>query len=730
MLAEMLTVARIALPVASKHYFDYLVEPHQSITTGTWVRVLLGRRRLIGLVIAVPVETSLPKEKLRPISAVVNEYPRLDDDVLSLVQFIANYYHQPLGMVLSLVLPPRARKERSRQRQTAQWVRLTEYGAQQQISHRAIQQQQLFIRLQKGAMPYRTLRTELSDHVVSVLREWQRKAWIEMFDEPTENKSPKKTISLNPEQRQAADQLLNRLDSYAAHVLLGVTGSGKTEVYLALIEQIVAERGQVLWLVPEINLTPQMEARIRTRLPAVKLVVLHSRLSEKERWQRWQQAVTSEAALVLGTRLAVFTPLPRLRYIVIDEEHHSSFKQQQGVQYHARDVAIWRAKQRNIPVLMGSATPALETYWNAQRGRFHLLRMAKKHHSGTAGAALQLVSNRSKRGNRLNPQLLAAMQLRIDRSEQSLLFINRRGYAPSLFCYVCGWAARCPSCAARLVVHSNSPSLQCHHCGFDTTIVAACPECGNQDLHPLGFGTQRLEIELKENFPHAVIRRIDRDSTQRKGAFASVLNEIVDGKVDIIVGTQMLAKGHDFPKLTLVGVLGADNALYSADFRATERLFAQLLQVIGRAGRRDCPGEAIIQTDYPWHALYQSLLKQDYDHFASALLAERKAADLPPHSYIALLHAEARTRSVVDRFLQAAHHHAVKLIDEYHEIKLFSPVPAPLHRRSGLERARIMIQAAARSRLQDFLRSWRERINQDADRKVRWTIEVDPLDWQ
>ena len=534
---------------------------------------------------------------------------------------------------------------------------------------------------------------------------------------------------LNEDQRRALAAIPLAQRKFAPVLLQGVTGSGKTEVYLAAAAEVIASGGQVLILVPEINLTPQFLQRIAGALPARKAVMLHSRVSASERLRHWKAAAAGEIDVVLGTRLAVFTPLPRLALIVVDEEHDPSFKQQDGVRYHGRDVAVWRARQRGIPIVLGSATPSLETLFQAQRGRYDRLRLPRRALAPHGEPRVVFVPNRDAAAiEGMSAALLSAIELRLGRGEQALVFINRRGYAPSLLCGSCGWQAGCPRCSARLVVHRDARVLRCHHCGHAERLPVACPECGNVDLLPMGHGTQRLERALAAKFPGARIARIDRDSTRKKGAFASVRDRVHEGALDILVGTQMLAKGHDFPRLTLVGVLGADNALYSADFRATERLAALLFQVSGRAGRRDLPGEVIVQTDFPTHPLAVALARHDYDSLAEVLLAERRATMLPPFAHLALLVAEATRRDAVDAFLAAASDAGRRVaLEQAIEVEVFAPVPAALPRRAGLERAQVLAQAADRRAMQRFLPHWRRAIDSLPGRRVRFALDVDPL---
>ncbi|NDP43353.1 MAG: primosomal protein N', partial [Aromatoleum sp.] len=484
-----------------------------------------------------------------------------------------------------------------------------------------------------------------------------------------------------------------------------------------------------LMLVPEINLTPQLEQRIAAAFPGRHTATLHSRLAAGERRRHWRAAADGHADLVLGTRLAVFAPMPRLGLIVVDEEHDPSFKQQDNVRYHGRDVAVWRARRREVPIVLGSATPALETLVHAKRGRYGWLKLPQRAAAPARLPSLTFVPGRAPGAiEGISQPLMAAIATRLARGEQSLVFINRRGFAPSLLCASCGWQAGCPRCSARLVVHRDAGEMRCHHCGHGERLPRACPDCGNVDLLPLGHGTQRLERALEMQFATARIARIDRDSTQRKGAFAAMRERVHAGEIDILVGTQMLAKGHDFPRLTLVGVLGADNALYSADFRATERLGALLFQVAGRAGRAELPGEVIVQTDFPTHPLYRALAEHDYDRLADALLAERKVAGLPPYTHLVLLAAEAPKRDAVDMFLHAAHEAGVAVARAKGlPIDVFPPVPPTLSRRAGLERGQLLAQSVERGALQRFLPRWREAVEALPGRRVRWALDVDPL---
>ncbi|HEX6136337.1 MAG TPA: primosomal protein N', partial [Casimicrobiaceae bacterium] len=469
------------------------------------------------------------------------------------------------------------------------------------------------------------------------------------------------------------------------------------------------------------------ERRVVAALPHARAVTLHSRLAAGARRRNWNAAASGAAQVVLATRLGVFVPLPKLALIVVDEEHDESFKQQDGVRYHARDLAVWRARWRGVPIVLGSATPSLETWVHARANRYRTATLVERADARARAPAIRFVPVRGAAArDGISAPLWDALAARLTRNEQSLVFVNRRGFAPSLKCAACAWQSQCPRCTARLTLHRQPDRLRCHHCGHAQRLPRACPECGNVDLAPLGFGTQRLEQAIGAAFPQARIARVDRDTTRTKDAFAAVRRQVEARAVDILVGTQMLAKGHDFPRLTLVGVLGADNALYSADFRATERLAALLVQVAGRAGRADLPGEVLVQTDFPAHAVYRALAAHDYAGFADALVAERRAAQLPPASRVALLLAEAHARDDVEHFLDIAHARGCALREAHADVEIFPPVPAAMPRRRGFERGHVLVQCARNGPLQAFLPRWREALAASGGTRVRWALDVDP----
>ncbi|MDH4285359.1 MAG: primosomal protein N', partial [Gallionellaceae bacterium] len=528
-------------------------------------------------------------------------------------------------------------------------------------------------------------------------------------------------------EQQAAVDAVNQAQGYNTFLLHGITGSGKTEVYVHLLQQVLAQGGQVLLLVPEINLTPQLEYYFRSRFPDTELVSLHSGLNEGERTQNWLLAQAGRARLILGTRLAVFAPLPQLSLIIVDEEHDSSFKQQDGLRYSARDVAIFRANQRGIPIVLGSATPSLESYHNAQSGRYTLLKLSQRASEQAQLPTVRCINiSNALLPDGISPQVLTALGERLLRGEQSLVFINRRGYAPVLMCTACGWLSDCPHCAGKMVLHLKDRRLRCHHCGYQTHVPHGCPDCGNADLQPVGIGTQRIETALQAHFPEARILRVDRDSTRNTGTWKAMRKQIQDEAVDILVGTQMLAKGHDFHNLTLVCVLNPDNALYSGDFRASEKLFAQLAQVSGRAGRGDKPGEVLVQTCFPEHPLFRALREHDYDSWAATLLKEREQAGFPPFLFQVLLRAESKEEALVYEFMQQSRSRASELAMQ---VEIYGVVPASMPRRANHIRLQLLVQSDTRKNLQQFLRSWRPMLEEIPAQKLRWSLDIDPLEF-
>jgi primosomal protein N' (replication factor Y) len=521
------------------------------------------------------------------------------------------------------------------------------------------------------------------------------------------------------------DAILADLGRFAPYLLEGITGSGKTEVYMAAIAATIGRGRQALVLVPEIALTPQTTRRFRERL-GFDVAVLHSGLSERERAKAWLAAARGEARVILGTRSAIFVPLPSPGLIIVDEEHDVSYKQQDGFRYHARDLAVVRAKALGVPLLLGSATPSLESLANAEAGRYRRLRLPQR--AGVARPpSLQVMDLRNKRLEQgLAVSTLHAMQQHLARGEQVLVFRNRRGYAPVLFCHGCGWTAQCSRCDRPLTLHRGAARLRCHHCGAQAPIPASCPACASSALAPQGQGTERIEEVLRERFPDVPVLRVDRDSTRSRSGRELIFEQLdVDG-ARILVGTQMLAKGHDLPGLTLVVVAGVDEGLHSVDFRAAERLGQLIVQVAGRAGRADRAGSVILQTHQPDHPLLRDLIEGGYPALARTLMRERRAAKLPPFAHFALLRAEARSTAEADAFLSQAVAAAARASKE---VSVHGPLPAPMPRRAGFQRSQVLIEAAERGAMQAFLPGWLEVVRSLPDaRRVRWSIDVDPVE--
>jgi primosomal protein N' (replication factor Y) len=718
----------------SRH-FDYLLPDDLPVpAAGTRVRVPFGRRETIGVVLEVAGESVVPDDRLRPVKRVLDSAPLLPPRMLELLTWAAGYYHHPIGEVLHSALPVLLRRGAAPGAAAEERFVLTATG--RQIEPASLRRSPLRARVHAAlaAQPEGLTATALSavsDSWRGAIRHFLELGWVEARDEPCLKPFAAAPAAPPPALSTEQADAVAAIDAVAGqfHCLLvhGVTGSGKTEVYLRAIEDAVARGGQALVLVPEIGLTPQLVARFAGRI-AAPIAVLHSGMNDSERLCAWQAARSGEAAVVIGTRSAVFTPLPRLALIVIDEEHDASFKQQDGFRYHARDVAIKRARLEAVPVVLGSATPSLESFHNAERARYQLLTLPARAGDARPPQVRLLDLRRLKLTEGLSPPLLEALQARLARGEQSLLFLNRRGFAPVLMCHDCGWLAPCRRCDARLTVHRRSGALRCHHCGVEAPLPQVCPDCGSGNLHGIGEGTERIEERLTRLFPAARIERIDRDSTRRKGALEEKLRRVHAGEADILVGTQMLAKGHDFPELTLVGVLNADQGLYSADFRSEERLVQQLVQVTGRAGRGRKPGEVLVQTWQPDNPAFAALAHHDYGEFARFALAEREQAGYPPYAFLALLRAESTRAGAALAFLHAARALA-GAAGIPPGVVLMDPVASPMERRAGRYRAQLLVQAGERRALHTLLGAWLARLEAEPrSRQVRWSLDVDPVD--
>jgi len=719
-------IALIALNLPVVQPFDYLAGDLSAAHIGCRVRVPFGQKERIGIVVGMREASDRPLAQLKAVTALLDEQTLLPHDMLALLRFCSDYYHYPLGPTLFAALPGHLRKGKEAVVRTHLQWKLTPSGMQQGagLPVRAKAQRALFARLCEGPLAENAL--EVTAHARNLLKTWLVAAWIETAPSAPLDILTKLPLSsapvLNFAQQQAVEQVQAALGRYETFLLHGVTGSGKTEVYLHLAQQVIAQGGQVLLLVPEIHLTPQLTGQFSQRFGAELIATLHSGLGETQRLRHWLAAQNGTAKIVLGTRLALFTPMPALQLIVVDEEHDSGFHQQEGLRYAARDMAVVRAQRAHIPIVLGSATPSLESWHNALTGRYQRITLAQRATSITMPTVRLIDSRANKPIEGLTTILDAALQQNLARGQQSLVFANRRGYAPSLYCRDCGWAAGCPRCSAKLVLHLREKSLRCHHCGYQQAMALACPNCEGKDLHPGGVATQRLEQHLCHRFPTARILRVDRDSTQGETRWLTMQQAIRNGEIDILVGTQLLSKGHDFPGLSLVGIIGADDALYSTDFRATERLFAQLMQVGGRAGRAQWPGEVLIQTRFPDHPLYQALQQHNYAEYAEILLDERNTARLPPYFHLAALRADAPALIDALVFLQTAQQHAPQL----EGVTLFDPTPDAMPRKANRDRALLLVQSAHRGLLQHYLSLWMPALYALRTKNIRWHLDVDP----
>ena len=720
---------QVAIDVPINQLFDYLPND-QIIVIGQYVKVPFGRRQIIGIICGISSVTNVPREKLKKIIFAEEEIV-FDQTLFKLLHFVSNYYHHPIGQTIMSVVPSRIKQAKGQIRKvdmiyesttglTLKWI--------EELPKRKVRLRKLAHDLLLNSIRDSELNLSISNgrecvkELVS-LGVVVEKKWI-----PEANQS-EVSPKLNAQQKNVLSALTEKHDN-VAWLIHGITGSGKTEIYLQLLNKFAdKDKSQVLILVPEINLTPQLEARFKLRFPDKFLVTLHSHLSGIERLDNWRKAKSGEAQIVIGTRLAVFTPLPNLKLIIIDEEHDGSFKQHEGLRYHARDVAMMRAKYENIPIVLGTATPALETWFNT-KGEYAKYRYLELTHRAVKNAKLptiHTIPTGDKYGPTLSNIIIDAIQSRIDRQEQVLIFINRRGYAPVLVCSNCAWAANCERCSTRLVVHLKTKRLKCHHCGHNKKIPMQCMDCGNTDLHPLGLGTQKIEESLNKLFPGADILRVDRDTTRTKDALNQLYQRMNKREIDILVGTQMLAKGHDFPHLSLVVVIDADNALYSSDFRAPERLFSQLMQVAGRAGRAEIKGEVLIQTAFPNHPVYEALKANDFSNFAESLLEERKQMKLSPFSFNALLNVEAKS---LDHSVAFSHMALEKANELKSSVTLYGPVRPVMERLKGFERHQIFLQAKTRTELQNLLKPWIKELRaHPLSNRVKWSIDVDPIEF-
>ena len=726
-------VIRVAVPVPIPGALDYLWPgPGAAPGPGCRVRVPLGKGERIGIVLEHVSHSQIDAARLKEALEVLDSTPILGPDLLEALRWCADYYHHPIGEVVSQALPTLLRRGRSPMREPTLGWRLTDEGRSQTvalIARRAPRQGQALEVLANGTVVAADVLRELGIGG-DTLKRLADKGWIETsaLAESAAGPIPNATDVAEPELTNDQSTVLAAMADgpagYRPFLLQGVTGSGKTEVYLRLIRRQLEAGRQSLLLVPEIGLTPQLVARLKQRF-GDRLALMHSGLSDRERLDAWRDAYSGEAKLIVGTRSAVFAPLPRPGLIIVDEEHDPSYKQQEGFRYSARDLAVFRARQLDVPVLLASATPSLESFYNAQQRRYEFLTMPRR--IGSAGIpAIRIIDlNRHAARHGLSTPLVTAVERHLANDNQVLLFLNRRGFAPVLFCAECRTAEECGRCDSRMTIHAASGQLRCHHCGTQKALAWACAHCGGERI-AVGAGTQRVTDELTALFPTARIARLDRDIASRKGALADVLAEVEQGDTQILVGTQMLTKGHDFPRVTMVGVLSADQGLLGTDFRSNERLAQTLLQVAGRAGRRDQPGEVLIQTHHPTHPLLSCLIQQDYTAFAKLALAERHETHWPPFSHLVVWRAQADARAPAIQFLQRV---AGEARSEAGPVRTLGPAPAVMERRGGKHRAQLLFHCSQRAPLHDLVsgllgvaRSWPE------TRRVRWSIDVDPAE--
>ena len=691
------------------------------------VRAPFGRTTAIGVVIDVAAASTVSAARLKRVRDVLDTEPLLEPDTLKLLVWASSYFHYPIGEVVVGTLPrllrlgraPKAERGAVRYAASAAGKRALAEG----LAGAPVQARLLGLMFAGGSVPEAALAAE---H-----RDWRRplqaliaKGLAEPTDDPPREVGRIDRPALNADQQRAVDTLQARLGEFSPFVLDGVTGSGKTEVYLRLIEQVVESGRQALVLIPEIGLTPQLLARFHARL-SCRVEALHSGLSDSERLSAWTHARDGTAEVIVGTRSAVFAPLARPGIFIVDEEHDLSFKQQEGFRYSARDLAVVRARNAGVPIVLGSATPSLEAIDNVLRGRYRLLELPRRA-GGASTPRIDVVDLRSRRfDSGLCDVLVEALEQAKARSEQALLFINRRGYAPLLMCHGCGWIAQCGRCDARLVLHHNDEQLRCHHCGAQRPLIVKCPECESNNMRSLGIGTERVASALEARIDGLRVARMDRDAMRRRGALEALLDRVHRGDVDVVVGTQMLAKGHHFPNVTLVSILDADSGLFGVDFRATERMAQLLLQVAGRAGRGDRPGRVLLQTHHPQHPLLRVLVLEGYRKFCENALDERRRARLPPYGSLALVRAEAQHRDAPRSFLGEAGRCASARACA--DVSVLGPAPSPMERRAGRYRAQLLVDARSRTALQHFLPGWIAELETLASaRRVRWSVDVDP----
>ena len=698
---------------------------------GTRVLVPFRNKTVVGIVWETDIAPDMDTARILGVQTTFLDEPPLPESWRDLLSFTSRYYHYPTGQAVFAALPQGLKETRAVEMpQPPLFYALNEAGrAQTPPPARFNKKAALWDALLSGGMTMAALK-QVNAQAAKLIEDWAEQGWIETTEaaqpalRPYHGQASHSEFVLNADQQKASDEIQTAFGKFQPFLLYGITGSGKTEVYFDAMAKVLAQGRQVLFLLPEINLTPQLLKRVENRFADVPTAVLHSQMAAGKRTQDYLRAMLGQAKLVIGTRLAVFTPLPDVGLIVVDEEHDGSFKQDNELRYHARDLAVWRAKQSGCPVVLGSATPSLESWHKAQSGAYRLLQLTERAHATAQLPQVEILNvGRLKLDNGFSPQALQLLKQNFEAGGMSLVYLNRRGFAPALFCGDCGHTFGCPNCSAKMVLHQRARQLRCHHCDHREPIPFKCPDCGNQDLTAVGHGTQRVEETLRAFLPKAIVVRVDRDSTAHKNDWADLYRRIADNEIDILVGTQMLAKGHDFARLNLVIVLNADGSLYSADFRAPERLFAELMQVSGRAGRADKPGKVLIQTQLPEHPVFAAVKAQDYAVFAENELNERQMFAMPPFGFQTAVRADAPRVADAMEFLNAAKETLAPLLPE--SVSQFGAAPMLMVRLAERERAQIFLESISRQDLHRAVSLWVQVLQQNRDGKIRWSVDVD-----
>lgn len=704
----------------------------EPLPQGTRVLVPFRNKTVVGIVWETDIAPDMDTARILSVQTVFVEEKPLPQSWRDLLAFTSRYYHYPTGQAVFAALPQGLKETRAVEMpQPPLFYALNEAGrAQTPPPARFNKKAALWDALLSGEMTMAALK-QVNAQAAKLIEDWAVQGWIETTEaaKPVlrsyHGQASHSEFVLNANQQKASDAIQTAFGSFQPFLLYGITGSGKTEVYFDAMAKVLAQGRQVLFLLPEINLTPQLLKRVENRFADVPTAVLHSQMAAGRRTQDYLRAMLGQAKLVIGTRLAVFTPMDDVGLIVVDEEHDGSFKQDNELRYHARDLAVWRAKQGGCPVVLGSATPSLESWHKAQSGAYRLLQLTERAHTAAQLPQVDILNvGRLKLDNGFSPQALQLLKQNFEAGGMSLVYLNRRGFAPALFCGDCGHTFGCPNCSAKMVLHQRARQLRCHHCDHREPVPFKCPDCGNQDLTAVGHGTQRVEETLRAFLPKAAVVRVDRDSTAHKNDWADLYRRIADNEIDILVGTQMLAKGHDFARLNLVIVLNADGSLYSADFRAPERLFAELMQVSGRAGRADKPGKVLIQTQLPEHPVFAAVKAQNYAVFAENELNERQMFAMPPFGFQTAVRADAPRVADAMEFLNAAKETLAPLLPE--SVSQFGAAPMLMVRLAERERAQIFLESPSRQDLHRAVSLWAQVLQQNRDGKIRWSVDVDP----